>query len=290
MNRAELVEENHPELSMRKQCKLLGVSRSSVYYKKVDESQEDRAIMHAMDKIYTEDPTLGTRKIVTILERDYGIQANRKRVQRLRRLMGLETIWCQPKRAKTSQANAAHRKFPYLLRGHQSRWADEIWASDITYIPMGQGHAYLCVVMDWHTRFVLGWAISNTMDAALVHEALDMAEKNGRQLPGIFNTDQGSQYTSAHWTGRLQKLGIQVSMDGKGRWMDNVFVERLWRSLKYEDVYLKAYRTIGEARAGIERWIERYNTWRPHAELGNRTPAQAYYEERKEGKPERHAA
>ena len=287
MNRAELVEEKNPELSVRKQCKLLGVSRSSVYYEKAPESEEDRAVMQAMDKIYMKDPCIGTRKLVTVLERDYGLKANRKRIQRLRRAIGMETIWCQPRKPSTGHPDAAHRKYPYLLRGHQSQWADEIWCSDITYIPMGCGHAYLCAVMDWHTRCVLGWSISNTMDAALVHSALDMALAKSEKPPAIFNTDQGSQFTSPQWTGRLEKLGIRVSMDGKGRWMDNVFIERLWRSLKYEDVYLKGYRSVGEARSGIGQWIERYNTWRPHAELGNRTPAQAYREEREE---KRHAA
>jgi putative transposase len=280
VKRAELVEEKHSKLSIRKQCKLLHVSRSNLYYERVPEKPEDRAAMKTMDKIYTEDPCLGTRKLVTVLERDHGLKMNRKRIQRLRRSMGLETIWCQPRRMRTSCPDTTHRKYPYLLRGFVSRHADQVWASDITYIPMGQGHAYLCAVMDWHTRYVLGWAISNTMDAALVHEALDMARSNCGNLPEIFNTDQGSQFTSPQWTGRLEKLGIRVSMDGKGRWMDNVFVERLWRSLKHEEVYLKSYCTVGEARTGIGRWIERYNTWRPHAELGNRTPAKAYQEER----------
>ena len=287
MNRAELVEENHPKLSVRKQSELLGVSRSSVYYEKAPESQEDRAIMQAMDQIYMKDPCIGTRKLVTVLERDYGLKANRKRIQRLRRAIGMETIWCQPRKRSISHPEAAHRKYPYLLRGYQSRWADEIWCSDITYIPMGCGHAYLCAVMDWHTRCVLGWNISNTMDAALVHGALEMAIAKSEKLPEIFNTDQGSQFTSPQWSGRLESLGIRVSMDGKGRWMDNVFIERLWRSLKYEDVYLKGYTSVGAARTGIGEWIERYNTWRPHAELGNRTPAQAYREERSE---KRHAA
>ena len=164
-------------------------------------------------------------------------------------------------------------------------WADEAWCADITYIPMPHGYAYLCAVMDWHSRKVLGWAVSNTMDSALTEKALAGALAQSRGLPEIFNTDQGSQFTSPEWTGRLEGLGIAVSMDGKGRWMDNLFIERLWRSLKYEDIYLKGYSTVGELEAGVRQWIERYNTWRPHQTLGNRTPARVYEVDRKPTTP-----
>lgn len=159
--------------------------------------------------------------------------------------------------------------------------ADEAWCADITYIPMPHGYAYLCAVMDWHSRYVLGWAISNTMDSRLTEKALGAAVAKSLDLPEIFNTDQGSQFTSPAWSGRLESLGIRVSMDGKGRWMDNVFIERLWRSLKYEDIYLKGYANIEDLEGGVEEWMERYNTWRPHQNLSNQTPAQVYAADRR---------
>jgi len=279
MKRAELVEKNHPKLSVREQCKILSVPRSTVGYRPVEESEEDMRIMRIMDKIYMKDPCVGSRRLVTLLERDYGITANRKRIMRLRKKMGLETIWCKPRR--TSIPDKGHRKYPYLLGDRIVEWADEAWCADITYVPMSHGHAYLCAVMDWHSRKVLGWAVSNTMDCALTEKALAAAVAQCLGLPEIFNTDQGSQFTSPEWTGRLEGLGIAVSMDGKGRWMDNVFIERLWRSVKYEDIYLKGYGTIGELETGIREWIKRYNTWRPHQALGNKTPAQIYATKRK---------
>lgn len=274
MKRAELVEKNHPKLSLREQCEILNVTRSTLSYQPVETSEEDREIMRIMDKIYMKDPCVGSRRLVPLLERDYGIKVNRKRIQRLRREMGIETIWCRPRR--TSIPDNGHRKYPYLLGDRIVTRADEAWCADITYIPMPHGHAYLCAVMDWHSRYVLGWAISNTMDSRLTERALEAAVAKGERLPEIFNTDQGSQFTSPEWTGRLEGLGIRVSMDGKGRWMDNVFIERLWRSLKYEDIYLKGYANIGDLEAGVEEWMERYNTWRPHQNLGNQTPAQVY--------------
>jgi len=279
VKRAELVEKKHPKLSVREQCKILGVSRSVLNYKPVKESAEDMRIMRILDRIYTKDPCMGSRRLVAILERDHGLTVNRKRLLRLRRKMGIETIWCRPRR--TSIPDNGHRKYPYLLRGRIVEYADEVWCADITYIPMSHGHAYLCAVMDWHSRKVLGWAVSNTMDAALTAKAVAAAVAQCQGLPGIFNTDQGSQFTSPEWTGRLEGLGIAVSMDGKGRWMDNVFIERLWRSYKYEDLYLKEYGSVGELEVGIQEWMERYNTWRPHQALENKTPAQVYANARK---------
>ena len=279
MKRAELVEKNHPRLSLREQCEILKVPRSTLNYLPVEENAEDREIMRIMDEIHMKDPCVGSRRLVTLLERDNGIKANRKRLQRLRRKMGIETIWCKPRR--TSLGNKSHRKYPYLLGDRVVKFADEAWCADITYVPMKKGHAYLCAVMDWHTRYVLGWAISNTMDTRLTGEALRAAVAKSQGLPEIFNTDQGSQFTSPEWTGRLEAMGIAVSMDGKGRWMDNVFIERLWRSLKYEDIYIKGYVDIGELNVGVEEWMERYNTWRPHQALGNKTPAQVYITDRK---------
>lgn len=284
MNRAELVEKNHPKLSVREQCKLLAVPRSSIHYRPAGEDDEDMRLMRILDEIYMIDPCIGSRRLVTLLEREHGIKANRKRIQRLRRKMGIETIWCRPRRT-TSIPDHGHRKYPYLLRDRVVEHADAVWCADITYIPMPHGHAYLCAVMDWCSRKVLGWAVSNTMDAALTEKAFAAALAHGLCLPDIFNTDQGSQFTSPQWTGRLEELGIAVSMDGKGRWMDNVFIERLWRSLKYEDVYLKGYTSIGELEDGLGQWFERYNTWRPHQALGNQTPAQIYQTKRQEETP-----
>jgi putative transposase len=283
VKRAELVEKNHPKLSVREQCKILSVTRSTLSYRPVEESAEDMRITRILDEIYLEDPCVGGRRLVTLLEREHGIKANRKRIMRLRRKMGIETIWCKPKR--TSIPDNGPRKYPYLLRERVVEYADEVWCADITYVPMPHGHAYLCAVMDWHSRRVLGWAVSNTMDSALTEKALAAAVAQCRRLPEIFNTDQGSQFTSPEWTGRLEGMGVAVSMDGKGRWMDNVLVERLWRSVKYEDIYLKGYATIGDLEAGIGRWIERYNTWRPHQALGNKTPVHVYETNRKPAIP-----
>jgi putative transposase len=278
--RTELVEKSHPTLSVRTQCKLLAVPRSSLDYQPAPEREGDGRLMRLMDEIYLIDPCIGTRRLVRVLERDHGQRVNRKRLRRLRRKMGLETIWCRPQ--STSALNASHRKYPYLLRHLKVMRSDQVWCADITYVPMARGHAYLCAVMDWHSRKVLGWRVSNTMDAALCRDALAMAVgQSAGRLPEIFNTDQGSQFTSQEWTGQLEGLGIAISMDGKGRWMDNVFIERLWRSVKHEEIYLREYATVTELEAGLEHWFKRYNTWRPHQHLDNRTPEQAHCEGRK---------
>ena len=264
----------HPSLSLRQQCELLSVSRSSLDYVPVPVSAEDLKIMRIMDEIYLRDPCIGVRRVVQLLERDYGIFANRKRVQRLRRAMGIETMFCQP---RTSIPDRAHVKFPYLLRDKKITRANEVWCSDITYVPMEHGNAFLCVVMDWYSRKVLGWAVSNTMDVTLCLTAFARALKAaGGDLPEIFNTDQGSQFTSREWVAALQEKGIAISMDGKGRWMDNVFIERLWRSVKYEDIYLRGYASIDALIAGLTRWFCDYNEWRPHQIFGGSTPAKIY--------------
>jgi len=254
---------------MRTQCALLGVSRSTLDYKPVAESKEDICLMRLLDEIYLRDPCLGTRRLVTLLERDYGEKVNRKRLRRLRQKMGVETIWCRP---RTSTAHEAHRKYPYLLRNLVVSRPDQVWCADITYIPMPHGHAYLCVVMDWYSRKVLGWSLSNTMDGGLCQRALAAAVAQSRCLPDIFNTDQGSVFTSDEWTQSLSVLGMAISMDGKGRWMDNVFIERLWRSVKYEEIYLREHSTLPALEAGLLEWFQRYNTWRPHQALNNQTP------------------
>ena len=272
-----MVEKSHPSLSVRTQCKLLSVSRSSLDYEPVPESSGDLHIKRIIDEVYMRDPCLGSRRLVTILERDFAQKVNRKRLQRLRREMGLEAIWCRP---RTSIPDASHRKYPYLLRGLAVTRPDQVWCADITYVPMPHGNAYLCAVMDWHSRKVLGWALSNTMDGALCQRALSAAvDQSGGRLPEIFNTDQGSQFTSQEWTERLTALGIAISMDGKGRRMDNVFIERLWRSVKYEEIYLREHATLPALEASLHEWFERYNTWRPHQALGNRTPSHAHEQE-----------
>lgn len=272
-DRIELVDKSHPELSVRKQCELLGVARSSLDYRPVPESAEDLRIKRLLDEIYLRDPCLGNRRLVTVLRRDHGLAVNRKRLRRLRREIGHETIWCRP---RTSIPDDGARKYPYLLRGLVIDRADQAWCADITDVPMPGGHAYLCAVMDWHSRKVLGWELSNTMDTGLCLRALGKALGNTGRVPGIFNTDQGSQFTSAEWTGRLLELGIGISMDGRGRWMDNVFIERLWRSLKYEEIYLREHATLVALGAGLERWFGHYNHWRPHQSLGNLTPGEVY--------------
>lgn len=268
-------------MSQRRQSELLKVSRSVVNYQKKGPRPKEVKIMRLLDELYMKDPCLGSRRLGPVLDREHQERVNRKAIQRLRRKMGIEAIWCRPRH--TSIPEAAHRKYPYLLRNRAVDHADEVWCSDITYVPMPKGHAYLCAVMDWHSRKVLGWALSNTMDASLTGKALSMALGAGKSLPLIFNTDQGSQFTSTEWTGRLEAHGIAVSMDGKGRWMDNVFIERLWRSVKYEEIYLKEYGSVDALERGLSEWFERYNSWRPHQALGNRTPAQAYVEDREEG-------
>ncbi len=263
---------------MRTQCELLGVSRSSLDYVPVVEAKENVQIKRLLDEIYLRDPCLGSRRLVTILERDHGLVVNRKRLQRLRREMGIEAIYCKP---RTSLVDKANRIYPYLLRDLAITRADQVWCTDITYIPMPRGSAYLCAVMDWHTRCVLGWAVSNTMDTSLCLLALERARTFAGCVPEIFNTDQGSQFTSEEWTTKLKSWDVQISMDGRGRWMDNVFIERLWRSIKYEEIYLREHGSVDELERGVTRWMKQYNTWRPHQTLGNQTPGEVYRPKRK---------
>jgi putative transposase len=259
---------------MRKQSRLLGVARSTITYKPVEEDLEDIRIKRLLDEIYMKDPCLGSRRLVTVLERDYDVKTDRKRVARLRREMGQETIWCKP---RTSIPDDGHRKYPYLLRNLAINRPDQVWCADITYVPMPRGHAYLCAVMDWNSRKVLGWALSNTMGTDLCLEALEKALNSTGKVPEIFNTDQGCQFASAEWTGRLADLGVKISMDGKGCWMDNVFIERLWRSVKYERIYLFEHGTLPTLRESLEEWFGHYNNWRLHEKLGNLTPAVVYH-------------
>jgi putative transposase len=258
---------------MRKQCVLLDISRSSTTYQAVLECEGDRAAKRLLDETYLIDPCLGSRRLVTILARDHGVKMNRKHVQRLRREMGQEAIYCKP---RTSIPKHRHRKFPYLLRDLKVTRPDQVWCADITYVPMPSGHAYLCAVMDWHSRKVLGWEISNTMETSLCLTALEKAISHTGRVPEIFNTDQGCQFTSEAWTINLLDKGIKISMDGRGRWMDNVFIERLWRSVKHERIYLFENDSLPELRANLEQWFTLYNDWRPHQTHQNLTPSAIY--------------
>jgi putative transposase len=259
------------QTSLRRQCELLGINRSSVYYVPVELDAEELELMRRIDEIHLEFPFYGSRSIAREL-RAKGCRANRKRVQRLMRLMGLESVAPKP---NTSRPNEEHPVYPYLLRGLTIERPNQVWAADITYIPLARGFAYLVAIMDWHSRRVLSWRLSNTMDSSFCVEALREAlGRFGR--PVIFNSDQGSQFTAQAFTDVVQASGAKISMDGKGRCIDNVFVERLWRSLKYEDIYLKAYANLVEARAGIERYFHFYNTRRSHKALGHQTPAAFY--------------
>jgi len=255
---------------MRRQCELLGVNRAGLYYEPVGESEENLRLMRLLDEQYTRAPFYGSRRMTAWLETQ-GCQVNRKRVSRLMEVMGIEAVYPKP---KLSQAGEGHRIYPYLLRGTTVERVNQVWSTDITYIRMTQGFLYLVAVMDWFSRFVLSWSVSLTMEVEFCVEALKRALRRGR--PEIFNSDQGSQFTSERFTGELAERQIAISMDGRGRCMDNIFVERLWRSLKYEEVYLKDYASVAEARAGISGYFHFYNHQRLHQSLDYRTPAATY--------------
>jgi putative transposase len=270
--RIEMIDRDRPKLSVSRQCKLVGVSRSSLYYRPVGSDHEDLNTMAKMDGQYLQTPFYGSRRMRVWL-RSQGHNVNRKRVRRLMRLMGLDTVYRRP---NTSKASPEHRTYPYLLRGLHVIRANQVWVADITYIPMARGFVYLVAIMDHFSRHVLSWRLSNTLDVDFCVEALEEALSKAK--PDIFNTDQGSQFTSDVFTNMLLEQGIQISMDGKGRYLDNIFVERLWRTVKYEEVYLRAYEGVREARARIEAYMNFYNNERPHQALGYRTPAQVYHE------------
>ena len=272
--RLAMVNRGHPRLSVVKQCRLLQLSRSAVYYRPTPTNPLDLDLMAGMDRRYLKTPFYGSRRMTAWL-RTQGHQVNRKRVRRLMRAMGLEAIYRKP---NTSKPAPEHRIYPYLLKGVAVDRINQVWAADITYLPMSRGFLYLVAIMDWHSRYVLAWRLSNTLEVGFCIAALKEALSKGQ--PEIFNTDQGSQFTSEAFCGLLLERGIKVSMDGKGRYLDNIFVERLWRSVKYEEVYLKAYRNGSEARRGIDAYLDLYNRERPHQALGYRTPAQVFAEGR----------
>jgi len=268
--RREMVDRKHPALSAARQCALLSISRSSVYYRPRGHSQNDPAVMKLIDQQYLTTPFNGSRRMKVWLGRQ-GYSANRKRVRRLMRTMGLQAIYRRP---RTSQPGPGHKVYPYLLGGMEVTQPKQVWAADITYIPMARRFHYLVAIMDWYTRYVVAWNLSNTLDADFCAEALEEALNKGN--PEVFNTDQGSQFTGEAFTGLLERHGVRISMDGKGRYSDNIFVERLWRTVKYEEVYLKAYADGREAKTGLDDYFRFYNTQRPHQALGYRTPAEVF--------------
>ena len=274
MSRAErlaLVDRADPALSTVEQCLLLKVARSTLYYRPAPVSADDLAVMRRMDELHLAWPFYGSRRMAAVLRRD-GWSANRKRVKRLMRVMGLEAIYQKP---STSRSHSGHKVYPYLLRGLAIERPNQVWCADITYIPMAKGFVYLVAVMDWFSRRVLAWRVSITMASAFCVEALQEAmDRHGQ--PEIFNTDQGVQFTSADFLGELETRGVRISMDGKGRYLDNIFIERLWRSLKYEEVYIKAYGSVATARLGLGSWLMFYNDDRPHQALDYRTPSEVF--------------
>ena len=277
--RRELVESSE-KLSLRQQCELLGLARSSLYYEVRPETSENLALMRRLDELHLRHPVYGSRRLGCLLAAE-GLIVNRKRVVRLLRQMGIEAIY--PK-ARTSQPGEGHRIYPYLLKGLMISGPDQVWCSDITYIPLQQGFMYLVAVMDWWSRYVLAWEISNTMDSDFCIRAWERALGTGHRPPDIANTDQGAQFTSDAYLEAVESSGVQVSMDGRRRWIDNRFIERLWRSVKYEDIYLRDYLDGLELGRGLNRWFTEYNEARPHQALSYATPGGVY------GDPAAHGA
>ena len=259
------------DLPITRQCELLSLNRSTVYYRLQDVPEMDLKLMRRIDEMHLKRPFYGSRRIRDWLQ-DEGYDINRKRVQRLMRQMGIRALYPKP---RTSKPGKGHKIYPYLLRDLVIDRPNQVWATDISYIPMAKGFVYLVAVIDWYSRKVLSWRLSNSMDTDFCIDALEEAlSRYG--CPDIFNTDQGAQFTSEAFTDVLKEAGIDISMDGKGRWIDNVFVERLWRSVKYEEVYLKAYETVAEARTGIGTYFQFYNSERRHQSMNRQTPDQVY--------------
>jgi len=279
-----MIDRTHP-LPVTRQARLLGLSRSSVYYEPVPVNATDLALMAAMDEIHMKLPFYGIRRIRGELA-DRGFAVGRQHVATLMRTMGMQAL--HPKR-RLSAPHPGHKVYPYLLRGMDVTAAGQVWCADITYLPMARGFCYLVAIMDWASRRVLSFRLSNTLDASFCIEALEEALQR-YQAPEIFNTDQGSQFTSEGFTGTLLSRGVAISMDGRGRWMDNVFIERLWRSVKYEEVYLKGYENIPEARRELTAYFDFYNHRRRHQGLADRTPDEVYWSTLQTQQPEQTAA
>lgn len=265
-----LIDEEHPELSVRRQCELLGLARASLYYQATEETATNLRLMRLLDKEYTRHPFYGSRRLTAWLN-GQGKEINRKRVQRLLRLMGLEAIYPKP---RLSVGDPSHRVYPYLLRGVGIERVNQVWSADITYVPMPKGFMYLAAIIDWYSRYVVSWRLSNTLDGLFCQEMLD--EALGRGRPEIFNTDQGVQFTALAFTERLKQAGVLISMDGRGRCLDNVFVERLWRTVKYENIYLHGYATVAELERGLGSYLRFYNEERLHQSLAYQPPLLVY--------------
>jgi putative transposase len=267
-----MIDRDH-KLSISRQAKALGISRGTAYYQPKPVSPRDQMLMNRIDRLHLELPFAGARMLRDLLRQE-GLKVGRKHVSTLMKRMGIEALYRKP---KTTKRNPGHKVYPYLLRNLPVTRANQAWAMDITYIPMARGFVYLAAVLDWYSRRVLAWKVSTTMDVHFCLEAVEEAIAN-YGTPEIMNTDQGSQFTSQAFTGLLKENDIRISMDGKGAWRDNVFVERLWRSVKYEEVYLHAYGSVSSARAGLDRYFRFYNTRRPHSSLDRKTPDQVYFE------------
>jgi putative transposase len=265
-----LVDPECGQLTISRQCELLGLARSSYYHELVPETDLNLSLMDLIDRQYMETPFYGSRRMTWFLNQS-GHSINRKRVTRLMRLLDLEAIYPKP---KLSVGDPEHRKYPYLLRGLQVDRPDQVWSSDITYVPLSRGYMYLVAVMDWHSRYVLSWRLSNSLETSFCVEALDEALSRGQ--PEIFNTDQGVQFTSRRFQERLQRDSVQISMDGKGRALDNVFIERLWRTVKYEHIYPYGYETVQALQTGLCKYLKFYNTERPHQGMEYCTPESVY--------------
>jgi putative transposase len=271
VERLSMMDQDHPHQSLRRQCELLSLNRSSLYYEPRPESDMNDQLMKRLDELYTAWPFLGYRKLTQIFNNE-GWRVNRKRILRLRQLMGLEALYAKP---NTSHRHPAHRIYPYLLRNLAIVRPCQVWAIDITYIRLRRGYCYLVAIIDWFSRYILSWRLSPSLETAFCIEALKDALQQDR--PDIFNSDQGSQFTSDSFTNLLLESDIRISMDGRGSYHDNIFTERFWRSVKYEDVYLKDYETIDAARTGLATYIDFYNTQRPHQALKYQTPAQVHF-------------
>jgi len=266
-----MIEPIHPTLSIRRQCDLVGLNRASFYYQPAVETALNLELMRVIDEEYTRTPFYGYRKMTARLQQ-LGYAVNRKRVARLMGKMGLQAIYPRP---RTSIADRQHKKYPYLLRGLQITRPNQVWAADITYVPLLHGFMYLVAIMDWYSRFVLTWQLSNTLDGVFCLEALQMALEKGK--PEIFNTDQGAQFTAHIFAGELETHHIQISMDGRGRVFDNIFIERLWRSVKYEHIYLHDYSSVPALETGLGDYFQLYNYERPHQSLNYQTPADVHF-------------
>lgn len=270
--RQSWLERDHEQLSLRDQCELLGLNRASVYYQPKPVSSDDRVLMSRIDKIYTRCPFYGSRRITAQLNRDFEHGWNRKHIQRLMRIMGIRGVAPGP---DTRRPHPEHKIYPYLLRGVFIDRINQVWSTDITYIPMAKGFMYLTAVMDWYSRYVLSWTLSNTLDTSFCTDALE--QSLAISTPEIFNTDQGTQYTSQTFTQILLDKGIRISMDGRGRALDNIFVERLWRTVKYENIYMNDYQSVPELRFGLNHYFQFYNQQRLHQSLDYQTPAEVYF-------------